>query len=52
MLDTDRKSNLVKDSLSINIRSSWTLKAVSVHVQHDVGVYLMFNNVETLVWKA
>ena len=33
----------VKDSLPSNIRSSGTLKAISVHVQHGVGVYLMFN---------
>ena len=43
MLDKDRKSNFVKDSLPSIIRSSWTLKAVSVIVQHGVGLYLMFN---------
>ena len=45
MLDMDRKSNLVKESLLSNIRSSGTLKAVSVHVQHGVGVYLIFNDI-------
>ena len=44
MLGTDRKSNLVEDSLPSNIRSSETLKAISVPVQHGVNVYLMFNN--------
>ena len=43
MLDKDSKFNLVNDSLPSIIRSSWTLKAVSVIVQHGVGVYLMFN---------
>ena len=43
MLDKDGKFNLVKNSSPITIRSSWTLKAVSVFVQHGVGVYLMFN---------
>ena len=37
------KSNLVKESLPSNIRSSGTLKAISVNVQHGVGIYLMFN---------
>ena len=43
MLDMDRKSNLVKESLPSNIRSSGTLKAISVHVQHGRGVYLQSN---------
>ena len=46
MLDMDRKFNLVKESLPSNIRSSGTLKAILVKVQHGVGVYLMFNRVQ------
>ena len=43
MLDMDCESNIVNESLPRNIRSFGTLKVISVHVQHDVGVYLMFN---------
>ena len=43
VLDTDRKSNLVKERLPSNIRSSGTLKAISVQVQRVVGCYLTFN---------
>ena len=34
MLDMGRKSNIVKESLQHNIRSSQTLKVISVIVQH------------------
>ena len=40
MLDMDRKSNIVKESLPRNIRSSWTLKVISVNVQHGHRCYL------------
>ena len=49
MLDMDRKSSLVKESLPSNIRSSRTLKAISVTVQHGVGVFLMSNRTKQLI---
>ena len=36
----DSKSNIVKESLPCNIRSSGTLKVISVIVQHDHRCYL------------
>ena len=45
MLDMDRKSNIVKESLPSNIRSPGTLKVNPVHVQRGRGVYLKFNKI-------
>ena len=44
MLDMDRKSNIVKESLPRNIRSSGTLKVISVIVQHGHRCYLKSDN--------
>ena len=51
MLDTDRKSNLVKVSLPSNIWSSGSLKAILVQVQRGHRCYLWFNFVNS-EWRS